>query len=144
MTDYVLTGLVKRRAELAVKLRTLQNEVRQAQTDIAALDCVIRQLDPTYQPGTLQPRFQRRPGMAETVSSSRIILDVLRRSEGPLSILDITQQLLTENGLDASDTRLRRDLRKRVGMTLRYQRMNGVVREAEGPEQFGLWEVAQD
>ncbi len=46
MTDYVLTGLVKRRADLTCRLRTLQNEARQAQADIAALDGVIRQLDP--------------------------------------------------------------------------------------------------
>jgi hypothetical protein len=143
MSDAVLSSLLERRAGLATRLHTLHHELHRVQSDMAALDGTIRQFDPTYQPGTLQPKFQRRPGMAETFSSSRMVLDILRRAEQPMPVEAITRQIIAENGLDAGEAKLWRDLRKRVGMTLRYQRMNGVVQEAGGSGQFRLWRVAQ-
>ncbi len=143
MSDQLLAGLVERRAGLAKRLHVLHNELRRVQSDIAALDGTIRQFDPTYQPGALRPNFQRRPGMAETFSSSRMVLDILRRAGQPMPIEAITRQIIAENGLDAGEAKLWRDLRKRVGMTLRYQRMNGVVQEAGGAGQLRVWRVAQ-
>jgi hypothetical protein len=143
MSDQLLSGLLERRAGLAKRLHVLHNELRRVQSDLAALDGTIRQFDPTYQAGTLQPKFQRRPGMAETFSSSRMVLDVLRRAGRPMLIEAITQQIIAENGLDAGEGKLWRDLRKRVGMTLRYQRMNGVVQETGGAGQSRLWRVAR-
>jgi hypothetical protein len=32
---------------------------------------------------------------------------------------------------------------KRVGVTLRLQRLNGIVRSSSGPGQFMLWEIAR-
>jgi hypothetical protein len=142
MNDGMLSGLVERRTDLAKRLHALHNELRRVQGDIAALDGTIRQFDPAYQPGALQPKFQRRPGMAETFSSSRMVLDVLRRAGQPMLVEAITRQIIAENGLDAGEAKLWRDLRKRVGMTLRYQRMNGVVQEAGGSGHFRLWRVA--
>lgn len=44
----------------------------------------------------------------------------------------ITDALIAERGLDATDRGLVRSVRKRVDMALRYQRTNGMVEEAAG------------
>ena len=72
---------------------------------------------------------------------SRIILSVLRQASEPLTTRDIALQLLVERALDKSDLRLLRLMTKRVGVALRGQRENGVVRCDQGPGQYMLWEI---
>ena len=72
---------------------------------------------------------------------SRIILSILRQAIEPLTTRDIALQLLVERALDKSDQRLLRLMTKRVGVALRGQRENGVVRADQGPGQYMLWEI---
>jgi hypothetical protein len=60
---------------------------------------------------------------------------VLRQAAEPLTTRDIALQLLIERALDKSDQRLLRLMTKRVGVALRGQRENGVVRCDQGPGQ---------
>ena len=46
MTDYVLSGLTKRRAELAGEAEALRARLLQIGTDLGHLDAVIKQFDP--------------------------------------------------------------------------------------------------
>ena len=74
---------------------------------------------------------------------TRIILSVLRQAAEPLTTRDIALQLLLERALDKDDQKLLRLMTKRVGVALRGQRDNGVVRSAQGPGQYMLWEIAR-
>jgi hypothetical protein len=56
----------------------------------------------------------------------------------------IALQLLVERALDKSDLRLLRPMTKRVGVALRGQRENRVVRCDQGPGQYMLWEIADN
>ena len=141
MTDHVLAGLVKRRAELSGQIDAMQGQLQQLHADLACLDAVIRQFDPEYDVGTIRPKYRRAPAAAEFGSISRTVLDVLRRAREPLSAATIADRIIAERGLNAGDRTLVRSMGKRVAMALRYQRTNGMVREAEG--QFGLWDIAQ-
>lgn len=51
---------------------------------------------------------------------------------------------LLERALDKDDQKLLRLMSKRVGVALRGQRDNGVVRSHQGPGQYMLWEIARD
>lgn len=51
--------------------------------------------------------------------------------------------LLIERALDKSDQRLLRLMTMRVGVALRGQRQNGLVRCDQGPGQYMLWEIAR-
>ena len=64
---------------------------------------------------------------------SRIILSVLRQASEPLTTRDIALQLLVERALDKSDQRLLLLMTRRVGVALRGQRENRVVRCDQGP-----------
>ena len=74
---------------------------------------------------------------------SRIILSILRQAAEPLTSRDIALELLVERALDKSDLRLLRLMTKRVGVALRGQKENGVVRCDQGPGQYMLWEIAR-
>ena len=59
MTNPVLAGLVKRRAELAGQIDVLQGQLQQLHADLASLDAVIRQFDPEYQVASIRPRYRK-------------------------------------------------------------------------------------
>ena len=60
MTDYVLTGLVKRRAELAGEIEATHARLRKMIEDLEKLDSVILQFDPQHDvEGTSQRRSGR-------------------------------------------------------------------------------------
>ncbi len=144
MTDYVLTGLVKRRAELAGDIENAHEALRKMITDLEHLDATIQQFDATYQVETIKPKAFRPPkDWSNRGQMSRIILSVLRQSAEPMTTRDIAYQLLIERALDKSDQRLVRLMTKRVGVALRHQRDNNIVRALEGPGQYNLWEIAR-
>ena len=75
MTDYVLTGLVKRRAELAGEIEATHERLRKMIEELDKLDSVILQFDPNYQVDAIKPRafrpppdWARRMKRAQTVS----------------------------------------------------------------------------
>lgn len=144
MTDYVLTGLVKRRAQLTGDIERTHDDLRRMVTDLESLDATIRQFDPTHNVEAIRPKAFRPPkDWANRGEMSRIILTILRLASEPMTTRDIAVELLVTRALDRSDLRLLRLMTKRVGVALRGQRDSGTVRVLPGPGQMVLWEVAR-
>ena len=144
MHEFVLSGLVKRRAQLAGDIDNTHETLRKMVLDLESLDATIVQFDPDFQVETIKPKAFRPPkDWSNRGQMSRIILSVLRQASEPLTTRDIALQLLIERALDKSDQRLLRLMTKRVGVALRGQRGNGLVRCDQGPGQYMLWEIAR-
>lgn len=143
MTDHIILPLIARPAELAGEMHTLQARLHQIHADLASLDDVIKQFDPEYELATIRPKYRRQASPAETASISRAVLDTLRKAAEPMTARAIAQAIMVERGLDQADRGLMRSMAKRVDMALRYQRTNGMVREANGPGATVVWEVAR-
>jgi hypothetical protein len=141
MTDYVLTGLVKRRAEMAGELANIHNRVAQLVRDIEHLDATIQIMAPGVMPEAIPPRlFQPPEDWSKRGQMSRIVLGILRNAKEPLASRDIASQLILERGM-AMDMKLLRLMTKRVGSALRDKRDRGLVRSVDGPGLFQLWEI---
>jgi hypothetical protein len=129
MNEFVLNGLVKRRSELAGEIEAVHEALRKMVTDLENLDATIVQFDPDFKVETIKPKGFRPPSdWSNRGQMSRIILSTLRQASEPLTSRDIALQLLVERALEKSDLRLLRLMTKRVGVALRIQRENGVVR----------------
>jgi len=138
VTDYVLVGLVKRRAELAGDIENAHEALRKMVHDLEHLDATIQQFDPNYLVEAIRPKAFRPPkDWANRGEMTRICLSILRMSAEPMTTRDIAYQLLMERALDKSDQRLLRLMTKRVGVAMRHQRDNGIVRSLE----YNLWEI---
>jgi hypothetical protein len=55
----------------------------------------------------------------------------------------VASRSLVTRALDKDDQKLLAVMTKRVGVTLRLQRVNGIVRSASGPGQYMVWEIAR-
>lgn len=142
MNEFVLNGLVKRRAQLAGDIENTHEALRKMVLDLESLDATIVQFDPDFKVETIKPKAFRPPkDWSNRGQMSRIILSVLRQASEPLTTRDIALQLLIERALDKGDLRLLRLMTKRVGVALRGQKGNGLVRCDQGPGQYMLWEI---
>jgi len=139
MTDYVLAGLTKRRAEMTGEADMLKARLAQIGTDLGHLGAVIRQFDPDYDLATIRPKRPRGLDIAGRGEMSRFILGVLREATEPVTTQEVTQRLMTERGQDVEDRRLVTQTMKRVGMALSRQKANGAVRLEHGAGQAVLW-----
>lgn len=141
MTDYVVTGLVKRRAELSGEADALRLRLAQIGTDIGHLDAVIRQFDPEHDIAGIRSKRPRRADAAGRGELSRYVLSVLRDAPGPLMTTEVAQRFIADRGIDASNRKAVRAATKRIGMTLGHQRDKGTVRSQPGPGNVVLWHI---
>ena len=143
MTDYVLAGLTKRRAELSSEAETLRSRLAQIATDVGHLNAVIRQFDPDYDLASIRPKRARPDDASGRGEISRFILQVLREATEPVATHDVVRRLMTERGQDVNDRQLLRLTMKRVGMAFSRQKALGTVRAIQGAGAVTLWEVAE-
>ncbi len=141
MTDHVLSGLTKRRAEMSGEAETLRARLAQIGADMGHLDQVIRQFDPDYDLGSIRPKRSRGPDAAGRGEMSRFILKVLREATEPVATHDVVRRLMTKRGQDLEDRRLVKLTMKRVGMAFSRQKALGTVRAIQGPGPVTLWVV---
>lgn len=142
MVDYVLTGLVKRRAELAGEIEATHDRLRKLIADMEHLDATIIQFEPAYEVEKIRPRAFRPPSdWARRGEMTRIVLDILRQAAEPMTSRDIAYELMERRALDRDDQKLLRLMGKRVGVALRGARDRGHVRSDQGPGQFQLWGI---
>jgi hypothetical protein len=75
---------------------------------------------------------------------TKTVLSILRQAAEPMTSRDIALEMLVTRALDKDDQKLLALMTKRVGVTLRLERLNAVVRSSSGPGQYMIWEIARD
>jgi hypothetical protein len=103
--EHVLSGMIKKRAELAGEIERAQTVFRQLVIDLDNLDAAIRLFDPDIdlteiKPKPLPPRYAAFRGEV-----SRIVLNALRE-KGPLTTQQLAQFVMAHRGLNTADKRL--------------------------------------
>jgi len=61
---------------------------------------------------------------------TKTVLSILRQAAEPMTSRDIALEMLVTRALDKDDQKLLALMTKRVGVTLRLQRLNAVVRSS--------------
>jgi hypothetical protein len=129
MTDYVVSGLIAKRAELAGIIDQLQRQLDQHRADLTHIDGVLRVLASDLDPETIRPkRPYRRNRYFARNELSRLCLGVFREAEGePVSIDDLTRQVIAAKGFDPADGILRAAIRDQVADIVKRLHRRGEV-----------------
>ena len=142
--QYVVAGLVRRRAALTGEIEAIHKRLRQMLAELEHLDATLLMFAPDFQIEAIKPRAFRPPkDWSRRGEMTRIILSILRQAAEPLTTRDIALQLLVERALDKSDQKLLRLMTKRVGVALRLQREKGAAQCEQGPGQYMLWQLVK-
>jgi hypothetical protein len=141
---FVISGLVRKRADLAGEIERTQTALQSMIRDLENLDATIRLFDADYQVEAIKPKAFRPPeDWAHRGEMTRIILDTLRQAAEPLTSRDVAVALMQARALDATNVKFLRLMTKRVGVALRLQRDKGVAKSNQGPGQYLTWEIAR-
>lgn len=144
MSDYLVLGLVRKRAELAGDIERTHERLRQLVNDLDHIDGTLRIVAPDMELEAIRPKAFRPPDdWARRGQMSRLVLSILRTAKEPLTTREIAAQMLLERAMDAEDQRMLRTMTKRVGVALRDQRDKGRAASVDGPGQFQLWWICR-
>ena len=141
MTEQVLTGLLKRRAEMdgeAIRIRIRLQEIELA---LPRLDAAIQVFAPATNPACIRPIRYRAANEVGHGHWSRTALDVLRVAGEALPTKEVVARVMDRVGADRENGPVRRMVTRRVGHALQHQRARGLLRSGKGAGQVVLWEV---
>jgi hypothetical protein len=125
--EHVLSGLIRKRAEIAGELEALQGRATALCAALDGLDTAIRLFAPDAELDAIGPK---RPAFPYTVmpgQTSRVVLDALREASQPLTTRELTLHVIAGRNLDAEDQALFLAIQKRVLASLRNLRMRGMA-----------------
>ena len=129
---------------IATNFACASDRLRKMIEDLEKLNSVILQFDPSHQVEAIKPEAFRPPSdWPHRGEMTKAVLSILWQAAEPLTSRDIALELLVTRALDKDDQKLLALMTKRVGVTLRLQRVNGIVRSATGPGQYRIWEIAR-
>ncbi len=141
VANQVLTGLIRRRAELDGEGIRLRKRLEQITLDLARLDSAIGVFDAELDTDAIRPVRMRAPNVVTMGHWSRRALDVLRRAGEPLSAKEITSRVMILTGMDLGNAAARRLATKRVRHALAGQRDQGLVTVTSQPGARVAWEL---
>jgi hypothetical protein len=130
---HVVAALRDKRAELSGIIANLEKRIGQHRADLLHVDAVLRLFAPDLEPAAIGPKAVRRHnGWFRPGDLARMVLDVLRVAPAPLSIREITIEVMKRRGLDPEDRRMAELLRKLVNNALKRQASELVERLQDG------------
>jgi hypothetical protein len=140
--EHVLSGLIRKRAELSGQFEHTQNLLRTLVIDLDNIDAAILIFDPDIKLDEIRPRPlpPRHPAFKGEVS--RAVFSALRNSNVPMTAPELAQHLMAERGLDTSNKKLVRLMGKRVAACLRHHRKRGIVVSDGDAGKFLVWWLA--
>lgn len=139
--ENVLSGLIRKRAEIMSQVEGLQMQLRQLIMDADNLDGSIRLFDPGMDLTEIRPRAVPRAHVAFMGEVKRSTLSALRETGLALTIKDIALRIMAERKLNVSDARLVRVVEKKVGSCLRNLRNRGIVQSEKERGSYLRWKL---
>ena len=142
--SHVVSALIKKRAELAGKIEHLQGEIKKAALDLDNVEATLKLFDPEINIAAISPRKVPHAHIAYRGEASRILLEALRESVGPLSTIELNEKVMEAMGLDRNDKGICNLMMKRTAANLRHwQNKRGTIRAIAGAGQVNLWELVR-
>jgi len=121
-----ISGLLRKRSELMSDAQRLREQLAHVGNDIEALDRTLISLGYEGDLKGIQPRGNRIVFFARD-ELRRFLLDELRKAPGPISSRDLAEKIIGLEGKDCRDRRLRNDMVKRVGKSLKLLRQQKIA-----------------
>lgn len=143
MHENVVSGLVRRRRELALEADTVRARHEALLADVAALDRAILLFNPDADIAAIAPlSFTRKEDWAKRGEITRAIIGALRTAAEPLSTHELVTRVQEARSLPTDKISLR-TATTRARKALARLRDQGVIASRETDGQYLEWEIAR-
>tara|TARA_R110000851_G_scaffold264646_1_gene417228 strand:+ start:86 stop:517 length:432 start_codon:yes stop_codon:yes gene_type:complete len=141
MTDYMVEGLAKKRAELAGEIERTQDALHKLVTDLEHIDATLRIIAPDMEIEAIRPKVFTAPeDWSRRGEMARVCLSILRTARDPMTSREIAAQMVIQRGM-AADQKMLKLMTKRVSTCLKRQRDLGRAVSEDGPGFHLLWVI---
>jgi hypothetical protein len=123
--DLTLSGLLRKRAEMAGQVEAMQAQLGALITDLSHIDAAIRVFRPDIDLADLPEKLAPAPFTGFRGEIQRFLLDELRKANHPLSTFDLAKAIMRKRGLDPSDRTVFTLIARRTGYALAKLRKAG-------------------
>lgn len=131
-----VAGLIEKHRAIAGQIEATRRQLDALVFDLEAVEHTIRLFDPDAQLGRAKPLPSAHAAFRGEMR--RDVLAALRAAQGPLTSLDIAEQVVAVRKLDAHAVRM---IRKRVGACLWKLRGRGLVEEVPQAGDYKGWRL---
>jgi hypothetical protein len=129
---HVIGALRNKRAELAGVASQLERQLSRQQADVTHLDATLRLFDPTIRPTEIRPRRHYvRNTWFRRGECLRLIYDVLREAEQPVTTRDLAEGIMQIKAIPIAEARAR-DLVQRTLLASLNRARDTIVRSDVG------------
>ena len=136
----VVSGLIRRRQEIADALEKTQATLRQLVHDIDAIDTTLRLFQPDIEIGAVRVKPLARRHAANRNEASRLIFAVLREASKPLTTREMVRAIMEARGMNPADLGMAETMRLRLATSLRKLRHRGkLVSDKENGRNMRWW-----
>lgn len=131
MTDYMVEGLIKRRAKIAGEMKAAQERMGQMARDLETLDAALKLVAPDLAIEAIAPKMVKPPDdWSKRGEMSRQVFAIMRTANKPLTAREIAAQMVVNRGMAATPALLNL-MTRRVATCLRDRREQGLVENVE-------------
>ena len=141
--DNVVSGLLRRRQEIADKLEFVQGQVRQLVLDLDALDTTVRLFRPDAEIGVVRIKPIPRRHAAVRHESSRLVYSLLREAHGPMTTRELVRGIMEARGMNTADHAMVETMRMRLASTLRKLKNRGKLAADKERGRNMRWSLAE-
>ena len=142
--DLTLSGLLRKRAEMAGQVEAMQARLGQLIADLSHIDSAIRVFRPDIDLADLPEKLAPAPFTGFRGEIQRFLLDELRKANHPLSTFDLADRIMAKRGLNADDRVIVKLIQRRTGYALAKLRNKGRVTSERLHRSAPLeWELAR-
>lgn len=134
-----ISSLLQKRAELMGDAMKLREQLAVVGNNIEALDRTLETLGYKGDLKTVAPRGNRIVFFARN-ELRRFCLDELRKAAEPITARDLAEKIIKLEGKDPRDRRLRNDMVKRIGKSLKLLRAQGFAASKRDGLNGFVWE----
>jgi len=129
--DQTLSGLLRKRAELAGQVEAHRIAWEDAGSALTAIDAAILVFDPGIRPSELPASRSAPSALSGATPIQRRLLDLMRRGGGSLRTLEAAKEIMVERGIDPRNRVAATTIRKAVGDAFGRLRKAGHVTGAK-------------
>lgn len=144
MSSITVSGLIKKRSEIAGRIQAIHEEAARLIADLDHLDAALRIFDPEIDFADLPVKALPPPNAAFRGEFQRSLLEMLRGSQRYQTTDELTVKVMVQRRMNESDRALRVLTRKRVGHALnRLRRKSMVVSRKQGKGSLLSWKLTR-
>lgn len=126
--DHVLSGLISKRTDIKSEIVFLKSKIQEMENILNCLDVSIKVFNPDFDLNSIKDkRYMKKSHFFKHNEAFKLILDVLRKADKPITMFQITGEVMKLKGLNFLDEALFSNIQSTLYTTVNKQKKDNII-----------------